>query len=152
MNLFALGFGVALAACLYGNLYRLSLTGSPSSSPWVQAAVFLGGALITVGAGWLGLRAVFTAVTKPDLPAAFRAADSSGWRSFLAGFLSGLAGIAAAVGSYYFAAPSGHERDPRTILAGLSIYACIGAGPIAGAVLFLWLFRPRPPQPPTGAS
>jgi len=147
VNRFALGYGVALSACLTGNLLRLIVRdGLPES---VQSAATLAiAAVVIAGAGWFGLRAIFTAVSKPDLRAAFRDADPRGWCSLLAGFLSGIAGVAAAVGSFILNEPSGQERDPRTILAGALVWVLIGLAPIAGAVLFLWLFRPRPAPSP----
>lgn len=147
MHRFALGFGLALSACLCGNLLRLTLRDPPPPDPVVSAVTLAVGAVVIAGAGWFGLAAMFTAVAKPDLRTAFRAADPRGWRSLFAGFLSGIAGIGAAVGSFVLNEPSGHERDPRTLLAGALVWVFIGVGPIAGAVLFLWLFRPRSAPP-----
>jgi hypothetical protein len=150
VNRFALGYGLALSGCLTGNLLRLVVRDQlPVSIQSVVALVI--SAAVIAGAGWFGLRAIFTGVSKPDLRASFRAADPRGWRSVVAGFLSGLAGIAAAVASFELNEPSGHERDPRTILAGALVWVLILGSPIAGAVLFLWLFRPRSPQPPPRA-
>ena len=152
MHRFALGYGIALSACVCGNLLRLTLRDPPPPDPVVSAVTLAVSAVVIAGAGWFGLVAVFTAVSKPDLRAAFRAADPRGWRSLLAGFLSGIAGIGAAVGSFVLNEPSGHERDPRTLLAGALVWVLILGSPIAGTVLFLWLFRPRPapPSPPGG--
>ena len=148
MHRFALGFGLALSACLAGNMARLDLQGPPPPDPvtaWVTLAV---AAVVIAGAGWFGLAGVFTAVSKPNLREAFRAADPRGWRSLAAGALSGLAGVAGSVSMFLVNEPSGHERDPRTILAGALVWLPLGAAPVAGAALFLWLLRPRPAPPP----
>jgi hypothetical protein len=143
MNGFALGYGLALAGCFTSLMLYLSARDGPPPNPTASAAALAFGTVLIAGAGWFIVRALFTAVQGRDLWADFRAADPRGRRAPLAGFLSGVVGIASGVGTQIAIAPSGHKRDPTTILAGALTWVLICGSPVAGAVLFLWLFRPR---------
>jgi hypothetical protein len=152
MNAFAIGFGSALATAFAAWLVILAAPTPGPGDPWVLVAVVALGSGAVLLFAWLGLRGALLGIRPRDLRAEFRAADPRGWRSAIAGFLSGVAGLAALVAAARAGGPGEGERDVRLLRFMALGLGGLAASPVVGVLVFLWAFGSRtgPPPPPPG--